>query len=199
MIGRFNATNFFAVYAASHFLGSKEEDILRTLSVIRGAKGRMEIVLAEESQVTGIIDYAHTPDAVQKVLEVIREVLHGGMRVITVIGCGGNRDVTKRPKMGLLSARLSDMVIFTADNPRNESAQDICQAMLDGVELSSRRKCSIILDRKEAIHKAVGLAQSNDIVLVAGKGHETTQVFGDKVMPFDDGEVLFDALKSMGS
>ncbi|MGB0457470.1 MAG: UDP-N-acetylmuramoyl-L-alanyl-D-glutamate--2,6-diaminopimelate ligase [Chitinophagales bacterium] len=199
MIGGFNATNLLAVYAASHLLGSKEEDILRTLSVIRGAKGRMEIVLAEESQVTGIIDYAHTPDAVQKVLEVIREVLHGGMRVITVIGCGGNRDVTKRPKMGLLSARLSDMVIFTADNPRNESAQDICQAMLDGVELSSRRKCSIILDRKEAIHKAVGLAQSNDIVLVAGKGHETTQVFGDKVMPFDDGEVLFDALKSMGS
>ena len=198
MIGGFNASNLLAVYAASHLLGNREDDILRVLTTIRGAKGRMEIVLTEEAQVTGIIDYAHTPDAVKKVLEVLREVQHGQMRIITVIGCGGNRDKTKRPKMGQLAARLSDKVLFTADNPRNEDAQSICQAMLDGVELSARSKCSIVVDRTEAIHKAVDEASPQDIVLVAGKGHETTQVIGDKVLPFDDSQKLFDALKSVG-
>ena len=198
MLGGFNATNLLAVYAASHLLGNTEDEILRALTTIRGAKGRMEIVLTEEAQTTGIVDYAHTPDAVKKVLEVLREVLRGQMRIITVIGCGGNRDKTKRPKMGQLAARLSDIVFFTADNPRNEDAQSICQAMLDGVELSSRSKCSIVVDRHEAIHKAVGEASPHDIVLVAGKGHETTQVIGDKVLPFDDSQRLFDALKSVG-
>ncbi|MGB0522815.1 MAG: UDP-N-acetylmuramoyl-L-alanyl-D-glutamate--2,6-diaminopimelate ligase [Flammeovirgaceae bacterium] len=189
LIGDFNAYNLLGVYGAAVLLGEDEEEVLKAMSEITPAKGRFEqLVLA--NQVRCVVDYAHTPDALKNVLETIRQIQETGERIITVVGCGGNRDAAKRPKMAAIAAKLSDKVILTSDNPRFENPMAIIKDMESGLSISEKVKTISIEDRKEAIEKAVTLAEPGDVVLVAGKGHENYQEIEGKRYHFDDLEVL---------
>lgn len=190
LIGEFNAYNLLAVYGAAVCLGQEKVRVLQTLSILNGAAGRFEYLVAPKSNVIGIVDYAHTPDALLNVLATIRKLRKGFEQVITVVGCGGNRDRTKRPVMAEVACEYSDKVIFTSDNPRNEDPQEIIKEMEAGVPAGSRRKCISIADRREAIKTAISLANPSDIVLVAGKGHETYQEVKGVRNHFDDREVV---------
>ena len=190
-IGRFNASNLLAVYGAGCLLGKKPEDVLLALSTLRPVAGRFDSLRSPKGY-TAIVDYAHTPDALENVLNAIHEVLNGKGKVITVVGAGGNRDKGKRPLMAQEAAKQSDKVIITSDNPRFEEPQDIINDMLAGLNKENMRKVISIADRKEAIRTACMLAQAKDVVLVAGKGHENYQEIKGIKHHFDDKEVLKD-------
>lgn len=190
LIGAFNGYNLLAVYGAAVCLGQEKVAVLQSLSVLNGAAGRFEYLIAPKSNIIGIVDYAHTPDALLNVLATIKKLRKGFEQVITVVGCGGNRDKTKRPVMAEVACEYSDKIIFTSDNPRNEDPQEIIKDMEAGVPAGSRRKCLSITDRREAIKTAISLANPSDIVLVAGKGHETYQEVNGVRNHFDDREVL---------
>lgn len=188
-IGKFNASNLLAVYGAACLLGKKPEDVLVALSLLRPVAGRFDSLRSPKGY-TAIVDYAHTPDALENVLKAIHDVLNGRGQVITVVGAGGNRDKGKRPIMAQESVKQSDKVIITSDNPRSEEPQDIINDMLAGLNKDEMRKVISIADRKEAIRTACMLAQSGDVILVAGKGHENYQEIKGIKYHFDDKEVL---------
>ncbi len=193
MAGRFNAYNILAVYATAILLGQNKEDILTQLSILPGAEGRFEIIHGTMG-VIGIVDYAHSPDAVMNVLSTINEVRSGKGLLITVIGAGGDRDSLKRPLMANVAARLSDQVILTSDNPRSENPEKIIADMRAGVEITNKRKVIEIVNRKEAIRAACMMARPGDIIVVAGKGHENYQEIMGVKYPFDDREVMKESL-----
>ena len=189
-IGKFNVSNLLAVYGAAVMLGKKPEDILLILSTLKSVAGRLEPIRSKEG-VTAIVDYAHTPDALENVLNAIHEVLDGkGGQVITVCGAGGNRDKGKRPLMAQEAAKQSDRVIITSDNPRFEEPQDIINDMLAGLNAQQLKKTISITDRKEAIRTACMMAQKGDVILIAGKGHEDYQEIKGVKHHFDDREVV---------
>lgn len=190
LIGEFNAYNLLAVYACAVCMGEDRQDVLREMSRLEGAEGRFDQLVSPGRRITGVVDYAHTPDALLNVLTTLRKVASGGERIITVVGCGGNRDRAKRPVMGQVAAAHSDRVVFTSDNPRDEDPQDILHEMEEGVTITDKRKVIVIPDRREAIKTAVSLAASGDIVLVAGKGHEKYQETRGVRIAFDDRQVL---------
>ena len=194
LIGDFNAYNLLAVYGAATLLGEDSDEVLVKLSSLEGAVGRFELVLPGSKKIA-IVDYAHTPDALKNVLETIAQFRSGTEQVITVVGCGGNRDRTKRPLMASIACRLSDKVVLTSDNPRDEDPMDIIKEMQTGVMPTEARKTLIIADREEAIKTACMMAKEKDIILVAGKGHETYQEIKGVKHPFDDREVVERMLK----
>lgn len=196
LIGGFNAYNLLLIYAVADVLAWDKFEVLTALSAIDTAEGRFQYIKSEEN-ITGIVDYAHTPDALENVLKTIAEIRTGNEKVITIVGCGGDRDKGKRPMMAEIACKYSDQVILTSDNPRSEDPDAIIADMMTGVDVPSKRKVLSITNRKEAIRTACSLAQENDILLVAGKGHEKYQIIKDEVLPFDDMEVLNESLKPL--
>ena len=193
--GSFNAYNLLAVYGAAVELGYEERRVLQVLSLLEGAEGRFEVIRHPHTQQTAIVDYAHTPDALENVLQTIHDINRGESRVITVVGCGGNRDRAKRPEMGRIAAQQSGQAIFTADNPRDEDPEAILEEMIAGVPAENQAKVLRISARREAIRTAVQLAQPGDVILVAGKGHETYQEIKGVKHPFDDRAVIKEAMQ----
>ncbi len=189
LIGEFNAYNLLAVYGAAICMDEDSEKVLLILSSLTGAEGRFDYIISKE-KIIGIVDYAHTPDALENVLSTIKKLRRGDEQVITVVGCGGDRDKTKRPEMAEIAAALSTRTIFTSDNPRSEDPAQILKDMEAGLNSAGRRKSISIVDRKEAIKTAVSFANSEDIILLAGKGHEKYQVLKEGSIHFDDKEVL---------
>lgn len=194
LTGRFNAYNLLAVYGAAVLLGEDREEVLTQLSDLPSPPGRFEMVIADNKTV-GIVDYAHTPDALQNVLETITGLRQGNENIITVVGCGGNRDVAKRPIMAEIACKFSDRVILTSDNPRNEDPMAILEQMQAGVPPVAFKKTQLLADRRDAIFRAVEIAQPNDVILVAGKGHETYQEIKGVKYDFDDRKVLREAFQ----
>ena len=193
-IGDFNAHNLLSVYGAARLLNQSKEEVLTAISELKSVDGRFESIISPEG-VMAIVDYAHTPDALKNVLESIDVLRTRNEQVITVVGAGGDRDKTKRPLMAKISAELSDKVILTSDNPRSEEPDQIISDMKEGVDASNQRKVLAITDRKEAIRTACMLAQKNDIILVAGKGHEDYQEIKGVKHHFDDKEVIREIFK----
>lgn len=196
LIGNFNAYNLLAIYATSELLGLENEESLRYISELESVSGRFEYFVSEE-KITAIVDYAHTPDALKNVLETINSIRTKNEELITVVGCGGDRDVDKRPKMGHIASALSTKVIFTSDNPRTEEPQSIIDAIEAGVAPQNFKKIVSILDRKQAIRTACQMAQPNDIILIAGKGHENYQEINGKRNDFDDYKIVGELLKQL--
>ncbi len=190
LIGTFNAYNLLAVYGAAMCMGEDKEKVLQLLSNTTGAEGRFDYLVSPNEKIVGIVDYAHTPDALLNVLATIKNLRHGEEKIITVVGCGGNRDKAKRPQMAEVACEYSDKIIFTSDNPRDEDPDQIIKEMETGIPVTARKKCISITDRKEAIKTAVSLSQKEDIILVAGKGHEKYQEIKGVKKHFDDKEVL---------
>ena len=191
LVGGFNASNLLAIYGAAIALGFNKDELLVEISKLKGANGRFDMVHSE----SGIVDYAHTPDALENVLNTINEVRCHKETLITVVGCGGNRDASKRPEMAAIAVKLSDRVILTSDNPRNEDPDEIIRQMREGIAEADRRKVLSITNRHEAIRTAVALAKKGDIILVAGKGHENYQIINGIKNHFDDKEELSAAFK----
>ena len=192
-IGKFNVSNLLAVYGAAVMLGKKPDEILLVMSTLKSVSGRLEPIHGKDGY-TAIVDYAHTPDALENVLNAIHEVLDGKGKVITVCGAGGNRDKGKRPLMAKEAAKKSDRVIITSDNPRFEEPQDIINDMLAGLTPAMMKKTLSIADRKEAIRTACMMAERGDVILVAGKGHENYQEIKGVKHHFDDKEVLMEIM-----
>ena len=190
MIGEFNAYNLLAVYGAAICLGEDRLEILRLLSIITGAEGRFDYSVSPKEKIIVIVDYAHTPDALLNVLATIKKLRKGHEEIITVVGCGGDRDKTKRPIMAEVACEHSGKVIFTSDNPRSEDPSEIIRDMEAGLGSAAKRKYISIVDRREAIKAAISLAKQEDIVLVAGKGHEKYQEIKGVKNHFDDKEVV---------
>ena len=190
MIGEFNAYNLLAVYATAICLGKDKVDVLLAMSNIDGAEGRFDYEVSKQENVIGIVDYAHTPDALLNVLVTIKNLRKGYEKIITVVGCGGNRDKAKRPLMAAVACEHSDKVILTSDNPRNEKPEDILKDMEAGVNSVTKRKVITIADRYEAIKTAISLSNKEDIVLVAGKGHEKYQEINGVKHDFDDKKIM---------
>jgi UDP-N-acetylmuramoyl-L-alanyl-D-glutamate--2,6-diaminopimelate ligase len=190
LIGEFNAYNLLAVYGAAVCLGEEKQEVLTALSLMTGAEGRFDYMVSPKENVIAIVDYAHTPDALLNVLATIKKLKKGFEQVITVVGCGGDRDRTKRPVMAAAACEHSDKVIFTSDNPRSEDPAQIIRDMEEGLEPAYRRKYISITDRREAIKTAVSLANKEDIILIAGKGHEKYQEIKGVRNHFDDKEVV---------
>jgi UDP-N-acetylmuramoyl-L-alanyl-D-glutamate--2,6-diaminopimelate ligase len=188
LIGSFNAYNLLAIYATADILGVDREENLRILSELDNVSGRFQH-LVSKGGINAIIDYAHTPDALKNVLETINSIRTFNEQVITVVGCGGDRDKSKRPKMGNIASSLSNQVVFTSDNPRSEDPEQIIKEIESGVKPENYKKTISIVDRKQAIKTACKLAHEGDIILVAGKGHETYQIIGDRKTGFDDFEI----------
>jgi len=197
LIGEFNAYNLLAVYGAAICLGENSETVLTVLSMLSGAEGRFDYIISSEL-IIGIVDYAHTPDALENVLSTIKKLRKGHEQIITVVGCGGDRDKTKRPIMAQSACDLSDRVILTSDNPRTEDANQILRDMEAGLNTAAKRKYISIADRREAIKTAVSLANKEDIILIAGKGHEKYQDIMGVKYPFDDKEVLREMFETLG-
>lgn len=193
LIGTFNALNIAAVYGIAVLLGEDELQVITALSNLQSVEGRFQYFRSADG-ITAIVDYAHTPDALKNVLDTIAKIRTGAESVITVVGCGGNRDATKRPKMANIATQLSDQVIFTSDNPRNEDPDAIIKEMEAGVEMHLTRKYLSITNRKEAIRTAARLAKKNDIILIAGKGHEKYQEIKGEKLPFDDMAIARESL-----
>ena len=185
LIGEFNAYNLLAIYGVAELLGLEKLEILRIVSELESVSGRFQYRISDGG-VTAIVDYAHTPDALKNVLQTINDIRTGNETVITVVGCGGDRDATKRPKMALIASQLSNQAIFTSDNPRTEDPQLIIDQMEEGVSAENYKKTLSILDRRQAIKTACKLAKSGDIILIAGKGHETYQEVNGVRHHFDD-------------
>lgn len=196
LIGNFNAYNLLAIYAAADLLGLEQQEILMLMSELESVSGRFQYVVSEEN-ITAIVDYAHTPDALKNVLETINSIRTKNEDLITVVGCGGDRDKTKRPKMGHIASELSTKVIFTSDNPRSEVPETIIQDIEKGVEPQNYKKTVSIVDRKQAIKAACQMAQPNDIILIAGKGHETYQEIKGERFDFDDFKIVKEFLKEL--
>ncbi|GAB3246210.1 UDP-N-acetylmuramoyl-L-alanyl-D-glutamate--2,6-diaminopimelate ligase [Larkinella harenae] len=194
LTGRFNAYNLLAVYGAAVLLGEDPEETLTQLSSLPSPPGRFEMVISDNKRV-GIVDYAHTPDALQNVLETVAGLRQGNERIITVVGCGGNRDTAKRPIMAEIACKFSDQVILTSDNPRNEDPLEILAQMQAGVPPVAFKKTLTIADRHEAIFRAVAIAEPHDVILVAGKGHETYQEIKGVKYDFDDRKILREAFQ----
>lgn len=188
-IGEFNAYNILAVYACCVLLSLEKESVLTALSELKPVRGRAEVVTGE-SGIVAIVDYAHTPDALKNIIQSVDQIRSGGQKLITVVGAGGNRDRAKRPLMGDIAASGSDRVILTSDNPRNESPEAIIDEIKSGISETGMKKVIAIVDRHEAIKTAIMLANKGDIVLVAGKGHETYQDIAGEKIHFDDLEVI---------
>ena len=186
-LGRFNAYNLLTVYGTAVLLGFEKEEVLAHLSMLRPVSGRFETVLAKDGT-TAVVDFAHTPDALENIINTIDELRQSGQRLIVVCGCGGDRDRTKRPVMGGMAAKRADIAIFTSDNPRTENPEDIIREMEEGVEAGD--KYLKIADRHEAIKTAVMLAEPRDIILLAGKGHEDYQIIGTEKLPFNDKAIV---------
>jgi UDP-N-acetylmuramoyl-L-alanyl-D-glutamate--2,6-diaminopimelate ligase len=197
LIGAFNAYNLLGAYGVAILLGEDPTETLTVLSSLSSAAGRFDYVVSD-NQITGIVDYAHTPDALENVLSTIQQIRNPNQKVITLIGCGGNRDAAKRPLMADIACRFSDKVILTSDNPRFEEPQSILEDMQKGVKPLDFKKTLSVLDRKEAIKTACMLADSNDIILVAGKGHETYQEIKGVKYDFDDKQVLNEMFRQLG-
>lgn len=195
LIGEFNAYNLLAVYAAAISLNEDKAKVLTALSLVTGAEGRFDYIIGN-NLVVGIVDYAHTPDALENVLATIKKLRKGHEQVITVVGCGGDRDKTKRPIMAQVACDYSDKVILTSDNPRTEEPAQILKDMEEGLSSSAKRKYISIVDRREAIKTAVMMSNAEDIILVAGKGHEKYQDVKGTKHPFDDKEILNELLKT---
>ncbi|WP_143959941.1 UDP-N-acetylmuramoyl-L-alanyl-D-glutamate--2,6-diaminopimelate ligase [Litoribacter populi] len=195
MIGEFNAYNVLAVLGVAVLLGEETDEVLMQLSKVKGATGRFDQFI--HKGITVIVDYAHTPDALENVLKTIQGVRSGGENVMTVVGCGGNRDKAKRPEMAKIACQFSDKVILTSDNPRDEVPMDIIRDMEKGVNPVNFKKTMLIEDRKEAIKTAVMFAEKGDIILIAGKGHETYQEIKGVKYPFDDREIAINLLKQI--
>jgi len=197
LIGTFNAYNILAVYATAICMGEEKAKVLQILSNTTGAEGRFEYIVSPNEKVVGIVDYAHTPDALLNVLATIKNLRKDRQNIITVVGCGGDRDKTKRPEMAEVACEYSDKVIFTSDNPRSEDPEEIIRDMEKGVPIVARKKCISITDRREAIKTAVSLSNKEDIILVAGKGHEKYQETKGMRKHFDDKEVLVEMFHLM--
>lgn len=197
LIGNFNAYNILAIYAASELLGLEKVENLRLISELESVSGRFQYLISD-SNITAIVDYAHTPDALQNVLETINSIRTKNEELITVVGCGGDRDKTKRPEMGHIASALSTKVIFTSDNPRSEVPEAIIEDIEKGVEPQNYKKTISITDRKQAIKAACQMAQSKDIILIAGKGHETYQEIKGVRTDFDDYKIVQEILKQLG-
>ncbi len=196
LIGEFNAYNILAIYGAAICLGENAETVLTAMSLLTSAEGRFDYVISK-NKIIGIIDYAHTPDALENVLATIKKLRKGYEHVITVVGCGGDRDKTKRPIMAEVAAGWSDKLILTSDNPRTEDPETILREMEAGLNTAAKRKTITITDRKEAILQAVKLAKPEDIILVAGKGHEKYQDVNGVKHHFDDKEILNELFKAL--
>lgn len=195
MIGEFNAYNVLAIYACAMELGLEELEVLEAISQLDGVSGRFQYFTTAQEKVTAIVDYAHTPDALKNVLQTINSIRTRNETLITVVGCGGDRDKTKRPVMAGIAAMLSDQVIFTSDNPRTEDPETILAEMEAGVEPVDFKKTITITDRKQAIKTAAKMAGPNDIILIAGKGHETYQEINGVRSDFDDRKIIATMLK----
>lgn len=189
LVGGFNAYNLLAVYGVAILLEQETGKVLTALSELQSAKGRFELITSEKG-IVGIVDYAHTPDALENVLKTIGELRKSGQQILTVVGCGGDRDRTKRPRMAEIACILSDKVVLTSDNPRTENPENIIKDMEEGVPNSMENKVFSIVDRKEAIRAACHIAQAGDIILIAGKGHENYQEVNGERIHFDDMEIL---------
>lgn len=189
LIGTFNAYNLLAVYGAAVCLGVESSEVLTALSMLTGAEGRFDYIISA-NKIIGIVDYAHTPDALENVLSTIKKLRKGYEQIITVVGCGGDRDKTKRPVMAQAACDWSDRVILTSDNPRTEDPEAILRDMEAGLSSAAKRKYITMVDRRQAIEEAVRMAKPEDIILVAGKGHEKYQDINGVKHPFDDKEVL---------
>ena len=196
LIGKFNAYNVLAIYGTAELLGLEKVEILRLISELESVSGRFQYLISDE-KITAIVDYAHTPDALQNVLETINSIRTKNEELITVVGCGGDRDKTKRPKMGGIASALSTKVIFTSDNPRSEVPETIIEEIEAGVDPVNFKKTMSIADRKQAIKTACQLANANDIILIAGKGHETYQEVNGKRHDFDDFKIVQAFLKQL--
>ena len=198
LVGGFNASNILAIYGAAIALGFDKQELLVEISKLHGANGRFDMVHSDTG-IVGIVDYAHTPDALENVLKTINEVKvqlpTANCQLITVVGCGGNRDTSKRPEMAAVAVKLSDKVILTSDNPRDEEPEEIIRQMKEGIAADDMRKVLSITDRREAIRTAVALANKGDIILLAGKGHEDYQIIKGVKRHFDDKEELTKSLQ----
>lgn len=188
LIGNFNAYNLLAIFATTELLGMQTMESLRLISELESVNGRFQYLI--KNKITAIVDYAHTPDALKNVLETINAIRTKNEELITVVGCGGDRDATKRPKMGHIASALSTKVIFTSDNPRTEDPNKIIEAIESGVEPQHFKKTLSIADRKQAIKTACSFAKENDIILIAGKGHETYQEINGERTDFDDFKIV---------
>jgi UDP-N-acetylmuramoyl-L-alanyl-D-glutamate--2,6-diaminopimelate ligase len=188
-IGTFNAYNLIAIYATAVELGLEKLVALRLLSQLESVSGRFQYIVSKD-KITAIVDYAHTPDALENVLKTITDIRTKNEQLITVVGCGGDRDKTKRPVMASIAANFSDKVILTSDNPRTENPETILDEMEAGIEAHLHKKSLRITDRKQAIKTAVSLSKQGDIILIAGKGHENYQIIGKEVLEFDDMETV---------
>tara|TARA_R110000868_G_scaffold720_2_gene5209 strand:- start:5904 stop:7367 length:1464 start_codon:yes stop_codon:yes gene_type:complete len=196
LIGNFNAYNILAIYGTADLLGLNKNEILQLISTLESVSGRFQYLISDE-KITAIIDYAHTPDALKNVLETINTIRTKNEELITVVGCGGDRDKTKRPTMGNIASTLSTKVIFTSDNPRSEIPETIINEIEKGVEPQNAKKVVSIVDRKQAIKVACQMAQPNDIILIAGKGHETYQEIKGERFDFDDFKIVQELLKQL--
>lgn len=196
LIGNFNAYNIIAIYGTADLLGLESVEILRLISELESVSGRFQYLISEE-KITAIVDYAHTPDALKNVLETINSIRTKNEELITVVGCGGDRDKTKRSKMAHLASALSTKVIFTSDNPRTEDPEKIIEDMEVGVEPQNFKKTMSIVDRRQAIKTACQFANPNDIILIAGKGHETYQEIKGKRTEFNDYKIVEEFLKQL--
>lgn len=196
LIGEFNAYNLLAIVGTAELLGLEKLEVLRIISELESVSGRFEYTISED-KVTAIVDYAHTPDALKNVLETINDIRTGNEKVITVVGCGGDRDKTKRPKMAHIASQLSNQAIFTSDNPRTENPQVILDEMEAGVSPENYNKTLSILDRKQAIKTACKFSDAGDIVLIAGKGHENYQDINGERFHFDDLEIVTECFNQL--
>ncbi len=196
LIGSFNAYNLLAIYAAAELLGLKQMEALQYLSELTSVSGRFQYLISPQKN-TAIVDYSHTPDALKNVLETINDIRTKNEKLITVVGCGGDRDRTKRPKMGKIAASLSTQVIFTSDNPRSEDPEAIIEEIEKGVEPVDYKKMLSITSRKQAIKTACQMAEPNDIILIAGKGHETYQEIKSVRSDFDDFKIVNELLTQL--
>jgi len=196
LIGSFNAYNLLAIFATAIELGLEEQEALRLVSALESVSGRFQYIVSE-SKITAIVDYAHTPDALENVLKTIENIRTRNEQLITIVGCGGDRDKTKRPIMANIASELSDKAIFTSDNPRTENPETIIEEMEKGVEPQNFKKTLSIIDRKQAIKTACQLANSGDIILIAGKGHETYQEINGIRHDFDDMKIVKELLEQL--
>lgn len=197
LIGEFNAYNILAVYAVARSLSYDKIEVLQHISALTGAQGRFETIASSKENILGIVDYAHTPDALINVLATINKLRTGGETLHSIVGCGGDRDISKRPLMAHVACEHSDKVIFTSDNPRTEDPDEILSDMEAGVPVHLKKKYVTITNRREAIKTACGFAQNGDIILVAGKGHETYQEINGERIDFDDKKILQDCFNLM--
>jgi len=196
LIGTFNAYNLLAIYGTAVELGMESLEVLRLLSELESVSGRFQFIISN-GKITAIVDYAHTPDALENVLKTINDIRTKNEQLITVVGCGGDRDKTKRPVMAGIAADLSDKIIITSDNPRSENPETIIEEMERGVAPQNYKKTVSIIDRKQAIKAACQLAQANDIILIAGKGHETYQEINGVRHDFDDMKIVKEMLDQL--